>query len=192
MPTRDAVETWQHLFAVLGCITIHTRGRTQLKKFLIAGAAGIMSLGLAACGSEPEVPVETAPEAPEGISVTDGRMNIPAASGNPGAVYFTITNDGTEDQMLRAANVESAESALFHETAEWSGQVDMQELLQVNVPAGESVVFEQGGKHVMAFGLPDGLEAGGELEVTLSFVRGDKVSFPVVLLGPGEEYDPGE
>lgn len=164
-----------------------------MKKVLIAGAAALaLSVSLAACSSEPEAVVETAPEAPEGISVSDGRMNIPAASGNPGAVYFTITNGGEESQMLRSAYVESAESAMFHETSEWSGQIDMQELPQVSVPAGESVVFEQGGKHVMAMGLPDGLEAGGELEVTLTFVRGDKVSFPVILLAPGEEYDPGE
>jgi len=164
-----------------------------LKKLLIAGAAGIMALGLAGCGSDPEpAPVDTAPDAPEGISVTDGRMNLPAAAGNPAAVYFTITNDGSEAQMMRAISVPGAESALFHETSEWSGQMDMQELLQVEVPAGESVAFEQGGKHVMVFGLPEGLEAGGELEVTVGFVRGDKVSFPVRLLAPGEEYTPGE
>lgn len=164
-----------------------------MKKLLIAGAAGIMSLGLVACGSAEEpAPVDAAPEAPEGISVSSGRMNLPAAAGNPAAVYFTITNDGPEDQTMRAAKLQGAESALFHETADMSGQMDMQELLQVNVPAGESVAFEQGGKHVMVMGLPEGLEPGGELEVTLSFVRGDKVSFPVVLLGPGEEYNPGE
>lgn len=159
-----------------------------MRKAIIASVGGLaLAMGLAACSSEPETPVEAAPEAPEGITVTDGRMNLPAAAGNPGALYFTITNEGTEQQMLRAASVPGAESALFHETAEWNGQVDMQELLQVPVPAGESVVFEPGGKHVMVFGLADGLEAGGEIEVTLSFVRGDKVSFPVRVLAPGDD-----
>lgn len=158
-----------------------------MRKAFIASVAGLaLTLGLAAC-SEPEAPVEAAPEAPEGITVTDGRMNIPAAAGNPGAVYFTITNDGTEPQTMRAVSVQGAESAMFHETSEWNLQVDMQELIQVPVPAGESVVFEQGGKHVMVFGLPAGLEPGGELEVTISFVRGDKVSFPVRLLAPGDD-----
>ncbi|WP_169053517.1 copper chaperone PCu(A)C [Alteraurantiacibacter aquimixticola] len=163
-----------------------------MRRILASLAASALVVGLAACSSEPEAPVQTAPEAPEGISVTDGRMNLPAVAGNPGSVYFTITNEGSEDQMLRAASVIGADSATFHETAEWSGQMDMQELLQVPVPAGESVTFEQGGKHVMVFGLPEGLEAGEELEVTLSFVRGDKVSFPVTLLAPGEEYEAGE
>lgn len=159
-----------------------------MRKAFIASVGSVaLALGLAACSSEPETPVEAAPEAPEGITVTDGRMNLPAAAGNPGALYFTIANDGTEQQMLRAADIPGAQSAVFHETAEWSGQVDMQELLQVPVPAGETVVFEQGGKHVMVMGLPEGLEAGGEIEVTLSFVRGDKVSFPVRVLAPGDD-----
>lgn len=159
-----------------------------MRKAFIASVGGLaLALGLAACSSEPETPVEAAPEAPEGITVTDGRMNIPAAAGNPAAVYFTITNAGTEEQMMRAVAVQGAESAMFHETAEWNGQIDMQELLQVAVPAGESVVFEQGGKHVMVMGLAEGLEPGGEIEVTLSFVRGDKVSFPVRLLAPGDD-----
>lgn len=159
-----------------------------MKKALLAAAASIsLAIGLAACSSEAEAPVEAAPEAPEGISVTNGRMNVPARADAPAAVYFTITNDGAEDQMLRAASVPGADSALFHETAEWSGQMDMQELLQVPVPAGESVAFEQGGKHVMVMGLPADLEVGSEIEVTLSFVRGDKVSFPVTLLAPGDD-----
>ncbi len=159
-----------------------------MKKAIFAGtASALLALGVASCGSEPEAPVEANPEAPEGITVSDGRMNLPAVVGNPAAVYFTVTNDSAEDQMLRTASVPGAESAAFHETAEWSGQVDMQELLQVSVPAGESLVFEQGGKHVMVFGLPEGLEPGGEVEVTLSFVRGDKVSFPVRLLAPGDD-----
>ncbi|MFC3096502.1 copper chaperone PCu(A)C [Alteraurantiacibacter palmitatis] len=158
-----------------------------MRKAFIASLGGIaLVMGLAACSSESEAPVEAAPEAPEGITVTDGRMNLPAAAGNPSAVYFTITNDSAEDKMLRAVSVQGAENAMFHETSEWSGQVDMQELLQVAVPAGESVVFEPGGKHVMVFGLPEGLEPGGEVEVTLSFVRGDKVTFPARLLAPGD------
>ena len=160
-----------------------------MRKALIAcGTAVALTLALAACSSEPEAPAaDAAPEAPEGSSVSEGRLNLPAVAGNPGSVYFTITNEGAEDQMMRAVSVQGAESAMFHETSEWNGQMDMQELLQVTVPAGESVVFEPGGKHVMVMGIEDGLEAGGELEVTISFVRGDKVSFPVRVLAPGDD-----
>ncbi|MXO72185.1 copper chaperone PCu(A)C [Alteraurantiacibacter buctensis] len=150
-------------------------------------APAALLLVTAGCSSEPEAPVETAPEAPEGISVADGRMNLPAVSGNPAAVYFTITNDGAEMQMIRSVHVEGAESAMLHETSEWSGQVDMQELTQVAVEAGETLAFAPGGKHVMAMNVDPALQPGGEVEVTLTFVRGDKVSFPARVLAPGDE-----
>lgn len=157
-------------------------------KSLFAPVSAIaLSLALVACGSEPEAPVEAAPEAPAGITVTNGRMTLPAVTGNPGAVYFTIANSGEEQATLRGAFVDGAGSAMMHETAEWSGQVDMQELFSVAVPAGEEVVFEPGGKHVMAFDVDEALEAGGETEVTLTFAGGDKVSFPVTLLAPGSD-----
>ncbi len=160
---------------------------TKTLRILGALAPAALALAVAACGGEPEAPVEAAPDAPQGISVTDGRLNLPAVAGNPAAVYFTITNDGAEAQMLRAAAVQGAGSAMFHQTAEWNHQVDMQEVSQVNVPAGGSVVFEPGGMHVMAMELDPSVAVGSEVEVTLTFVRGDKVSFPARVLAPGDD-----
>lgn len=160
---------------------------TKTLRILGALAPAALALAVAACGSEPEAPVEAAPDAPQGISVTDGRLNLPAVAGNPAAVYFTITNDGAEAQMLRAAAVQGAGSAMFHQTAEWNHQVDMQEVSQVSVPAGGSVVFEPGGMHVMAMELDPSIAVGSEVEVTLTFVRGDKVSFPARVLAPGDD-----
>ena len=158
-----------------------------MKTWLGALAPAALLLVVAGCSSEPEVPVDTTPDAPDGITVTDGRLNLPGVAGNPASVYFTITNDGTEMQMIRSAHVEGAESAMLHETSEWSGQVDMQELTQVAVQAGETLEFKPGGKHVMAMNLDPSLAVGGEVEVTLTFVRGDKVSFPARILATGDE-----
>ena len=157
-----------------------------MRKAFIASVAGLaLTLGLAAC-SEPEAPVEAAPEAPEGITVTDGRMNIPAVAGNPAAVYFTITNDGTNDVMIRSASVMGAQSAVIHTVTPFDGRMDMQEITQLGVPAGESVEFVPGALHIMALEVDPGLQVGGESEVTLTFVGGDKISFPVTIRAPGD------
>jgi periplasmic copper chaperone A len=167
-------------------------GTRSIARTLLSGLApAALVLGLAACSSEPEAPVEAAPEAPEGISVTDGRLNLPGVAGNPASVYFTITNDGAEMQLIRSAYVEGAESAMLHETSEWSGQVDMQEISGAQVQAGETVSFEPGGKHVMVMGLDPMPSPGGEVEVTLTFARGDKVSFPARVLAPGDDGSGG-
>lgn len=163
-----------------------------MKKAILASVAGVaLAFGLAACSNEAEVPVDTAaeaPDAPEGVSVNDGRMNIPAVAGSPAAIYFTLINTGPDELILRAANVAGAQSASLHETADADGVMTMPQLDQLPIAPGETVAFMPGGKHVMVMGLPAGLEPGGEIEVTLSFDSGDKVSFPARLLAPG---DPG-
>ena len=158
------------------------------KQIFASLAAVSLALGTAACGgAAEEEPVATAPEGPAGVTITDGFLNLPAIPGNPGAVYFTIANASEEQATIRGADMIGSTSAMLHETSEWSGQMDMQELIQVPVPAGETVVFEPGGKHVMVYELGDVLVAGGETEVTLTFVGGDKLSFPVRIRAAGDE-----
>ncbi|WAT18365.1 copper chaperone PCu(A)C [Aurantiacibacter sp. MUD11] len=153
-------------------------------KFILAGAA---ILGLAACGSEPaEEPVAEAPDCPPGVSVTGGWMALAAVEGNPSAVYFSIENSAERNYMIRAADVLGYGSAALHQMGEWNLQPSMDELMQLDVPAGETIVFEPETVHVMAMA-PDGTqEVGGETEVTLTFVGGDKCSFPVEIRAPGD------
>lgn len=148
-----------------------------------------MVLVLAACGSETEAPVEAvaAGDCPPGITVSDGWLALPAVAGNPAAAYFTITNDNDRSVSIRAVEVIGSDSAMLHETSEWNGAMDMQELFQQPVEAGETLEFAPGGKHAMVFGISDGFEAGGESEVTLTFVGGDKCSFPVTLYPAGTD-----
>lgn len=150
-------------------------------------ASFALALGVAGCGGEPAQSEATAnPDAPAGITITDARMNLPGVAGNPGAVYFTVANASERDMNIRAAFVDGAGSAAIHQMGEFNRAPVMEDVMQVPVPAGGSVAFEPGGLHVMAMDLDEGLAAGGETEVTLTFLGGDKVSFPVTILEPGE------
>jgi copper(I)-binding protein len=144
-------------------------------------AVGIVALGPTACGEAPEQ-ADAGPAAPEGISVTNARLMLPAVAGNPGAVYFDVANSGTGGRMIRAATVVGA-GTMMHTTTD----AGMQETLQVLVPPGETVKFEPGGNHIMAMNLADTIKAGGTAEVTLTFVGGDKVSFPAEVRAAGDE-----
>ena len=147
---------------------------------------GLAALGLAGCGSEAEAPVQANPDAPAGVEASNGRMNLPAVAGNPAAVYFTLTNGGEKDYMIRSVNVAGAESAMMHQTTTWNLQPDMQEIFQMPVPAGGELVLEQGAMHVMAMNVSPDLSPGGETEVTVTFVGGDKISFPVAVRAAGD------
>lgn len=159
-------------------------------KQVISGLTVTMAaFALAACGAEADAPVEEIAEGdcPPGISVTDGWLAMPAVAGNPAAAYFTLANDNDRAVTIRTAEMIGSESAMLHETAEWSMEEDMQELFTLRVEAEAEVEFAPGGKHVMVMGLSEGLEAGAESEVTLTFVGGDKCSFPVTLYPAGTD-----
>ena len=145
-------------------------------------ALGIVALGPTGCGEAPEA-AETGPKAPDGISVTNARLMLPAVAGNPGALYFDVANSGTTGRMIRAAEVTGAGSAMMHTTSDGN----MAETLQVMVPPGGDVKFEPGGAHVMAMNLADTVKAGSKTDVTLTFVGGDKITFPADVRAAGDE-----
>lgn len=157
---------------------------------LMGMAISLAVLGLTACGqdaSEPAAqPSEAAPEAPAGIVVTNGRLTLPAVAGNPGAVYFDITNNGAADTVIAGAAVDGAEHAMLHTTSEQAGMTSMAEMTSVPLPKGATVSFAPGGSHVMAMGLPDTLKAGEKVDVTVTFANGDKASFEADVRAPGQ------
>ena len=145
-------------------------------------AVAVATAGLAGCGSAPEQ-AEAATTAPEGISITNARLMLPAVKGNPGAVYFDVANAGSANRVIRAASVAGAGSSMLHTMA---GDA-MQEATQVVVPAGGNVKLEPGGTHVMAMNLADTLVAGGKADITVTFVGGAKTTFPADVRAAGDE-----
>ena len=149
------------------------------KNIWAALALAAATLLPAACGEAPEQ-ADTAPDAPEGVSVKNARLMLPAVKGNPGAVYFDLENASERNRVVRAVSVAGAGSAMMH-----TG--DMQEMSQVVTPPNSTVKFAPGEQHVMAMNLPDTMVAGGQAEVTVTFVGGDKVSFPAEVRAAGDE-----
>jgi copper(I)-binding protein len=148
-------------------------------------ALTIAGAGLAGCNKQPSEPAATptaaAPDAPAGLAVTNGRLVLPAVSGNPAAVYFDIANTGVADTAIAGVSVEGAKSAMLHTTTQSGGMSSMKEMSSVSVRKGQTVQFAPGGNHVMAMGLDASLKAGGTTEVTLTFASGDKASFPAAI-----------
>lgn len=145
---------------------------------LALGAA----LALAGCQQQAQKPADPSPEAKPGLALSDGRLILPVVAGRPGAAYFALNNGGTATTTVAAVHIEGAEKAEMHETMGGS----MAPLASLEVKPGETVRFEPGGKHVMAFGLKPDLTAGGTAEITLTFADGDKLSAPLKLEARGD------
>lgn len=148
---------------------------------LLAGT----SLTLAACGNDAETP--TAANDAAGLAIANARLVLPAVEGNPGAVYFDLTNDGDRSVAVSKAEVEGAGRTEIHGTMEWSGKMEMSETGPQTVAKGATLKFEPGGLHVMAFDLKPELVAGGETSMTLGVAGGKSTTFKVPIQAAGDD-----
>ena len=146
---------------------------------------------LSACGQQPtkDDAGASAPDARPGLALSDATLVLPAVKGNPAGGYFTLVNNGDKPVTVAAVNVNGAARAEMHETKGGT----MAPLASLEIKPGETVKFERGGKHVMAFELDPKLIAGDSSEITLTFADGDKISAPLKLEAPGGAmHDMGE
>src|SRR5690606_30214267 len=155
-----------------GGIQDHNRrgGGRMTKSIQAALALAATAMFASACSEAPEQ-AEIAPDAPSGIALANGRLMLPAVAGNPGAVYFDVSNSSDRNMVIRAVAVEGAGSAMNQPAA-------MEELCQVRSRPDEAVRFAPGEQDGRAMDLADAGRAGGESEVTVTFVGGDKASRP--------------
>ena len=137
-----------------------------------------LSLALAACSQSDEA-AKPADENPTGLVVSNARLLLPPVAGNPAAVYFDLKNGGTRAIAVRRADIADAKSTSMHDMMEYNREMTMADMGPLNVPQGQTIKFEPGGKHVMAFDLSPELKAGGKTELTLTITGGDKASFEV-------------
>lgn len=143
-------------------------------------AAAAFALALSACSAQ-EGAAPADEENPTGLVVSNARLILPPVAGNPAAVYFDLTNDGERAVAVRRADVADAKSAEMHDMMEYDREMTMAAMGPLTVPQGETIKFEPGGKHVMAFELSPELKAGATTELTLTIAGGDKASFPVTV-----------
>ena len=86
-----------------------------------------------------------------------------------GAGYMTITNTGNTDQRLIAVAADFPR-VMMHETQMQDGVATMQHQNEVTIPAGATVSFAPGGRHIMFMGLNgDPFEIGERIPLTLTF-----------------------
>jgi len=133
--------------------------------------------------------------------VTAGDLEIihpaipaPSQAAKSAAGYFAISNGGSEPDRLLAVEGEFADKIMLH-TTEFSadGVARMMHLDGIDIPAGDTVVLEPGGMHVMLMGLTSPLAEGDHLPATLVFERAGRVEVefsvdPAAATGEAEDH----
>lgn len=104
--------------------------------------------------------------------------NIPAPMGSAqvAAGYMGISNEGDHADTLIGVEVGFAAQAMLH-TTEFSadGVASMKHVEALEIPAGDTVLLEPGGYHIMLMGLTQPLNVGDMMPATLIFEQGGRV-----------------
>jgi hypothetical protein len=140
-----------------------------LFKWIVSGSAALLLLGCAK---------------PTEVDVDEAWVRLPAAPGRPGAGYFTVHGGATPRTLVRVT-ADYALRAEMHESMAGGGRMTMRPLADVAIPAGEEVVFEPGGRHLMLYGLDPRAKPGGSTLLTLTFENGQRLYRKAYIIAPG-------
>lgn len=116
----------------------------------------------------------------EAITVEDAYARASTPTAKSGAAFMQITNTGSTDDRLVAASSEIASRVELH-THRMDG--DVMRMVHVEegfaLPAGETLLLERGGMHVMFMGLNRSLAHGDRVTVTLTFEEAGDVELEI-------------
>jgi copper(I)-binding protein len=121
-----------------------------------------VALLLVACG-KPAGPL---------IVIDDARILAPLPGTNAGVAYMRIVNNSDAPVTIGQARSPQFERVELHETTIVDGVSRMRALDSVEVPAGGSVVFEAGGRHLMLIGMVPEAGAGSPVTIEIAYSGG--------------------
>ena len=117
---------------------------------------------------------------PKQLYVDHAWVRLPAVRTQPGAAYFTL-HGGKTDATLIAVSTDVAIRSELHEGMAGA----MKPVSSIPVPAGSTVPFTPGGRHVMLIDLNPVVKPGGKLTLTFTFANGDRILQDAAVLDAG-------
>lgn len=115
-----------------------------------------------------------------------------AESGMTGA-FADIDNDGDKPVTITAASTSAATMTELHQTVDVSGTPTMQEVSSFEVPANGQLTLEPGADHIMLMQLTAPIQAGDDINITLTCQDAGSVTFAAqarTYEGANETYAP--
>jgi copper(I)-binding protein len=121
------------------------------------------------------------PALAQDIMINDAYARSSAAMATSGAAFMTIMNHGTSDDRLIAVSSPAAAQVELHtHTQDAQGVMRMIHVTEgFPVTAGETLMLERGGNHVMFMGLTAPFEQGDMIPLTLTFEQAGEIEINV-------------
>lgn len=147
----------------------------------------IAPFALAACGGDDPIKIEGqwARTSPAMASMGAAYMSISASEGDQlvgVSVPASVAARAEIHEMVPADMDHSMDDLMDNdETAMDMGAMVMQQIMALDLPAGQTVNLEPGGYHVMLIDLAEPLVEGESFEVTLDFAEAEDLTVEVVV-----------
>ncbi len=132
----------------------------------------VLLLSLAACGGDGS------------LEVTDAWARPTPEVATTAAFYVTFENGTSSDDRLAAVRVDDrCDAAELHRSSIVDGMMQMRpaDADDLTIRAGESLVMEPGGVHVMCIGPTAPLVAGDEIRLVFEFAQAGSVETTAVV-----------
>jgi len=121
------------------------------------------------------------------LEIVHASIPAPFAGAKSAAGFMAIVNNGTEPDRLIGASAGFANMTQVHESkTDANGIATMNHIEALEIPAGETVMLEHGGYHVMFMGLKQTLTEGDMLPATLIFEKAGTVELEFMVDPPGK------
>ena len=144
-----------------------------MKAFAIAALAAT-ALTLSACG-------ENLGKG-QPLNVVSGHIVMGATDDRPAVGYFRVQG-GPQPVELVAVTADLAQRVEMHESIRENGMMTMKPLARAEVPAKGELVFKQGGKHLMIWGINGAAVRAGKLPMAFVFTNNanERILFDMVI-----------
>jgi copper(I)-binding protein len=105
-----------------------------------------------------------------------------------GAIYMRVVNHTGQDDALVGAAVPGCETTEAHEMVMQGDVMTMGQVggNRVAIPAGQTVVLERGGLHVMCLGKTGEFSVGQSVPIMLEFENAGSIPVTAEVVPPGE------
>lgn len=103
------------------------------------------------------------------------------------SAYFRIKNSGDHDRFIVAASSSIADTVELHKHVMSGDMMRMEKQQEVVLAAGQTVVFEPGGLHLMFFGLHQALQNAQQVDIQLKMQDGELINFSALAAEPGTQ-----
>lgn len=116
------------------------------------------------------------------LYVDGGYVKLSANPEGPAAAYFKI-HGGSEPVVLRDVTAQAAIRVEMHQSMMKDGVMSMKRIDTVDIPAGKTIEFKPGGRHIMLWKVNPQVIAKGKMNFIFIFSNGEKIEADAVIVG---------